>query len=188
MARRGTRALPREKARRILVSMGGADPGNVTTRVLDAIAGLGLEIRAVVGAANPHLAEVRAAAAMAGAEICVQVGDMRELMTWADLAITAGGSTCWEMCLIGLPMVAICIAENQRGIVRGLGAAGAALDAGDSGSFDAGRLADIVSATVVDQSLRRNLSLVARRLVDGRGADRVVAAMRSFPAFTSAAP
>ena len=46
--------------------------------------------------------------------------NMAELMVKADLAIGASGSTSWERCSLGLPTLAICLAENQKDILRGL--------------------------------------------------------------------
>ena len=40
--------------------------------------------------------------------------DMRAIMATADLAVTAGGQTTYELAASGVPAVALCIAENQR--------------------------------------------------------------------------
>ncbi|MBI3302264.1 MAG: UDP-2,4-diacetamido-2,4,6-trideoxy-beta-L-altropyranose hydrolase, partial [Deltaproteobacteria bacterium] len=51
------REIP-DVARKVLVTLGGADPNNVTLKVMQALQQLnvpGLEVRSVVGPANPHL-------------------------------------------------------------------------------------------------------------------------------------
>jgi len=39
---------------------------------------------------------------------------MSDLMAWADVAISGGGSTCWELAFMGLPSIFLIAAENQR--------------------------------------------------------------------------
>jgi spore coat polysaccharide biosynthesis predicted glycosyltransferase SpsG len=46
------------------------------------------------------------------------VTNMPEWMAWADLAIAAGGSTNWELALMGLPSVIITVAENQSAFAK----------------------------------------------------------------------
>lgn len=177
------RDVPREMpavARKVLVTMGGADPDNVTAKVIAALAGQDVDVVVVVGSSNPNLDALRAGLAdlrrpTSAVRLVVNATNMPELMAWADLAITAGGSTCWEMCLAGLPMAAIVIAANQRLLVRALGAAGVALDAGDAAALDAGALAARIAELLPDAAGRGARSRAARILVDGWGGDRVVA-------------
>jgi spore coat polysaccharide biosynthesis predicted glycosyltransferase SpsG len=35
---------------------------------------------------------------------------------WADVAVSAGGSTCWELAFMGAPGLIITVAENQEGM------------------------------------------------------------------------
>jgi UDP-2,4-diacetamido-2,4,6-trideoxy-beta-L-altropyranose hydrolase len=105
-------------ARKVLVTLGGGDPDNVTLKVIQALAQVkidGLEAVVVIGAANPHLPELQTAAGNQPHPIRLEanVTNMPELMAWADMAITAGGSTCWETAFMGLPSMVVVLAENQ---------------------------------------------------------------------------
>ena len=53
-------------------------------------------------------------------EILRRVDDMPALLLDTDLCITAGGSTCWELCCLGVPFLTVEVAENQKGIVEEL--------------------------------------------------------------------
>ncbi len=187
-ASHASREIP-AKARRVLVTMGGADPGNMTGAILESLAKLGRidgDVCVVLGGGNPRGDDIeRAARALPWASVRVarNVADMAPLIAQADLAVTAGGSTCWEMCLLGLPMLVISIAENQRVLAQGLGAVGAACVAGHAGEFEPGHLADRITALMADGARRRSLSSAARRLVDGRGCERVLAALRGEDVF-----
>jgi UDP-2,4-diacetamido-2,4,6-trideoxy-beta-L-altropyranose hydrolase len=176
-------------ARRVLLTLGGADPGNMTGQALASLAALGRiegELCVVLGGGNPRGTEIEQAAHLlpwSRVRVLRNVTNMPELMQEADLAVTAGGSTCWEMCLLGLPMLVISIAENQRGLVQGLGAAGAAVVAGHAGEFDPSCLGRQIAGLCADAAQRQALSAVAQRAVDGLGVQRVLAALRGEELF-----
>lgn len=169
--------------RRILVTMGGVDPDNVTGRILIALAETklpaGLEVVAVLGGAAPWIDAVRTAAAKAPfpATVKVDVEDMAREMIAAELAIGAAGTTAWERCCLGLPTLMLVTAENQRGIARALDGAGAARlisDANDPAWPE--RLAAALDALAEPGTLAE-MAHRAAAVCDGRGAERVVRAM-----------
>ena len=54
-------------------------------------------------------------------DVRVNVSDMASLMADTDLAIGAAGSTSWERCCLGLPVLMVVLAENQREAAASLG-------------------------------------------------------------------
>jgi UDP-2,4-diacetamido-2,4,6-trideoxy-beta-L-altropyranose hydrolase len=171
-----------ETARKILVTLGGSDPENVTLKVIQALHHLEiarLQIRVVAGPANPHLNELRdAAAAFPGQlELLTNVTDMAPLMAWADIAVTGAGSTCWELACVGLPAVALVIAQNQRAVADELGAAGVILNLGWHEEASADRIASSVDGLLYSAFRRLRMSQQGRALVDGKGAERAAAAL-----------
>jgi UDP-2,4-diacetamido-2,4,6-trideoxy-beta-L-altropyranose hydrolase len=167
-------------ARKILVTLGGSDPDNITARVIEALRLLepeGLEVRILVGAANPHYDELGEMVERAGQALELlraTASEMPGLMAWAEMAVAAAGSTCWELAFMGLPSVLIVLAENQRDIARKMAACGAAISAGEGVALDAERLARMLTALSLDHAGREELSRRGRQLVDGLGAERVV--------------
>jgi len=93
--------------------------------------------------------------------------DMPALMTWADLAISAGGSTCWELAFMGVPFLVLAIAENQRPIAESLCARGVALP----WSWDDGP--EQIALLLSDLKLRAEMAQRGRALIDGQGAMQV---------------
>ena len=123
------RQIP-EIARKVLVTLGGADPDNVTGKVIEALVPLDIEVKVVVGGSNPHLLELQQAVVSlrtqpAKIELVQNPTDMPGLMAWADLAIAAGGSTAWELAFMGLPFFTIILAENQVHLASALDSLGA---------------------------------------------------------------
>jgi UDP-2,4-diacetamido-2,4,6-trideoxy-beta-L-altropyranose hydrolase len=167
-------------ARRMLITLGQADPHNTTGVAIASLRNLDLsdiEIQVVVGGANPHLdAITRAAAALPSTEIIRDPGaGMVDLMARADLAIVAGGSTMWELSAMGVPFVVIVVAENQQRAAAAMEAFGfPVMQASDM----AGRLPAKLGALIADAGLRRRLCEAGRKLVDGQGAARVVSEIR----------
>src|SRR5258708_5663820 len=174
-------------ARRVLVTMGGSDPQNVTARVIEALSATrleGFESVIVAGGSNPRCNSLQDLANQAqqqsGAKITVRkdVSNMPELMAWADVAISAAGSTCWELCLLGLPSLLIDVAPNQTALAGDLGRLGCAVHLGDARGVSAAKLSAELERVMRSADLRRSLSLAARKLVDGFGAKRVISVMR----------
>lgn len=169
-----------ERAAKILVTLGGSDPDNVTGRVLRGLVTLGgVEILAVVGSGNPHLAELRAlvSSALGRVKFVVDATNMPELMAWADIAVSAAGSTSWELAFIGLPAVQLVVADNQAGIAAALAAGGITISLGDFREVTPEQIAAAVVALSADGARRREMGARGRALIDGHGAARVTAAL-----------
>jgi len=169
-------------AKRLLVTFGGSDPTDQTLKTVEAISTLSLRelsVKIVFGAENRGLAEARAAIAASGAriEMIAATDRMAELMSWADIAVSAAGSTCWEMAAIGLPAILITTAENQNGIARGLANAGFAIDLGWHMSVSVEAIATNIAALLDDEGARASMSAAGNSLIDGLGRDRVVRAL-----------
>ena len=169
------------RAERVLVTMGGSDPGNATVRIIEALRWLDdgpLETRVIVGAANPHRAAVDAAAAkLAGCSVLDPVKDMVPLLEWADLAVCAGGSTLWEIAAFGLPAACVILAENQAPIVSDLEGRGMVCNLGWDRDLAAERCGRALGVLLEDGPRRGRMAAVGRGLVDGAGASRVAAAL-----------
>ena len=114
---------PRRHLRRVLVTLGGTDPNNVTDLVLDGIgmSGLDLSVDVVMGAEAPHLDAIGERIARHPQwQLHVNAAYMAELMDQADLAIGAGGGTAWERCSRKLPSILLEIADNQHDVIMAL--------------------------------------------------------------------
>ncbi|OSJ21471.1 UDP-2,4-diacetamido-2,4,6-trideoxy-beta-L-altropyranose hydrolase [Bradyrhizobium japonicum] len=168
---------------RILICFGGSDPTNETAKALTAIARLAhpsLAVDAVIGLSNPHADSVaQLCHGLSGTELHRGANNIAELMRRADLSIGAGGVMSWERCCLGLPVIAVDIASNQVGALEALAAEHAAVYLGAASDVSGTALADAIRALLDDAARTRALGEAALALVDGQGADRVVACMRA---------
>ncbi len=165
--------------RKVLLTMGGSDPDNITARVLRVMStDLGVETKVVAGYNNPHLPGLRELSEHCGrVQLVANVTNMPELMAWADLAISGAGGTSYELCYMGMPSLLFVVAENQRHVAERLSELSAAIHAGRTNDFNAQRFAQELCRLIGDQERRLAMSNRARALVDGLGADRVRAAL-----------
>lgn len=161
----------------VLVTLGGSDPDNVTLTVIEAFQDLnipGLQAKIIVGPANPNRGILQDAIGSSESDIqrLDSVIDMPDLMRWADLVVSAGGSTCWELCRLGVPFMTLVLAENQSGLATELDRRGIAQCLGYSPAVEA--IAEAVDELLSDHDARMRRSAAGRRLVGGFGVDRVL--------------
>ena len=166
-----------DTAKKILVTLGGGDPDNVTLKVVQALKLIdisGLEAKIAVGPTNPNLRTLQQEVSdNENLQIIINATNMPELMAWADLAVSAGGSTCWEMALLGLPNMIIFFADNQRPIAEKLHADNVALSLGWGHKLTIEDIAQSLEKLIRTAPLRKIFSINSKNLVDGAGAQRV---------------
>ena len=110
----------------ILITMGGVDLNNYSLRILKELVASkhskGCNFKIVIGQSYPHKTKLRQFVEFSEKKISilVNVTNMAEIMSKADLCIGAAGSTSWERCCLGLPALIIPIAHNQKEIAKSL--------------------------------------------------------------------
>jgi UDP-2,4-diacetamido-2,4,6-trideoxy-beta-L-altropyranose hydrolase len=172
-------------AERLLVTLGGADPDNQTGKVLQALrlVETPLHVTVLVGAANKHRSQleelVDSHCPQHEVELLVNAANMPELMAKADVAVCAGGSTNWELAFMGLPSLALIIADNQRELVAELATQGVVRNLGWYQSVPSEKITAILHEKLHAHSQRFTMCERAQTLVDGWGAERTVAKMMS---------
>jgi UDP-2,4-diacetamido-2,4,6-trideoxy-beta-L-altropyranose hydrolase len=169
---------------RILVFFGGSDPTNETEKGLEAIRMLGrrdIAVDVVVGEGNSHGDRVRRLCSEAGIAVFHrQAANMAELMSKADLAIGAPGTSTWERCFLGLPVVTLVIAENQLSVAVPVSGAGAIVNLGWHSEVGAGDIAAAVGRLLDDPASVKDMAHKGMELMGGgsfEGADGVAREM-----------
>ena len=164
---------------RILVTFGGTDPMRLTWPVARALASSlprEAEIAVVGGGSRPP--EEGLPAGDARVEHLGEVEDMAALMTGGiDVAVTAAGSTLWELWACGVPLVCVAVAENQRVGSAAVRESGAGVDLGWHADTTPERIAAEARALLLDGARRERMARSARRLIDGKGVYRVIDAL-----------
>jgi len=177
----------RQFAKRILVTFGGCDDQNWTAKVLKSLKFSGADkliVDVVVGAGYRHLEMLRELKRELPFSIRIHrnVDRMVDVMQKVDFAITAGGSTCYELARCGVPALAIPIADNQRQIVETLAEKEslAAFEPCEDETECVDQLTKVVRSLLRDPELRNRMSQAGQELVDGKGAFRIARKMANW--------
>jgi spore coat polysaccharide biosynthesis predicted glycosyltransferase SpsG len=165
---------PKTETGTLLLTFGGSDAGDIAGNVLDALDANGTyrafnrtRLLAGPGAADPGPRE--------WLEVIRDPPDVAATLADADVAISAAGSTTWELLYLGVPCVLIEVAENQRLLASTAAATHGAIALGEVPDAIA-RLGKAVQ-TLARPKVRAEMSNAARNAVDGLGASRVVDAL-----------
>lgn len=153
-----------------LVALGGSDVARLAPRAVTALEQMtpGPAVIVVLGAGDETgLGERAQRLPVANAtEVLAE-------MLKADLCVASAGQTLVEAACVGVPTVAVCVADNQRVNAQGWAGIGFAEYAGEVGERDLdARIASGV-ARLAAREERQRRCLKGRDTVDGRGALRV---------------
>lgn len=188
----------RKRAENILITTGGGDIDNIAGQILKrireeaggvianngTIACEALKYHLIIGEFNPHFEEMKDLEKhLPNVHIYHNVRDMADLMRRCDLAVTAGGSTVYELAAIGVPFVCFSYAENQEKLTEYLHREGAAFSAGAYHKDPEAvlkRIAEWIMALVQDREKRDKSCFEERKLADGLGAERLAKLLVKF--------
>jgi spore coat polysaccharide biosynthesis predicted glycosyltransferase SpsG len=161
----------------VVVALGGGPRDRLALRLARAIVARTRGVRVVVARgfmappAHPRLPRVASADARTG---------LADLLRHARVAVTAGGLTLAEAAACATPVVATAVVEAQRPTIRAFASRGAAIDGGRLTLAAVPAIADEVAALLADPARRTQMGRAGRRLVDGRGTERVATAIRAW--------
>lgn len=172
----------KEKVNSVMVTFGGDDSKNLTPKVLSFLTREYplLKKNVIIGNAFKNVEEIKAAADVYTRFIhSLDDLGMKDIMLESDVAISSGGQTLYELARVGVPTVAVVVAENQRKNVKSWEKTGFIENAGfweDRNLMD--NLA--IKFHLFMDYLRRSQSAKAgRQLVPYNGADRIVEFIQS---------
>ena len=169
----------RKSAKNILVSTGGADTQDVSRKILTIIQKMpqweGIHFHFLVGALNPYKQQIETMASeMENVKLHFQTKRVSDLMQMCDMAVSAAGSTLYELCACGIPTVTYILADNQIPGAKAFAKQKLMLFAGDcrGEGFDQ-KLTGCLQQLIASWELRADLSERMQSKVDGKGARRL---------------
>ena len=175
--KRAHQPIERGGTRRILVTMGGADPLNLTWEIACKLA----EMKEVVdpifvigpGFGQSQLLERRLRRLLPDAEIVCRPNSLAKLFNRVDIAVTMFGVTAQELAAAGVPAIYVCLDEDHFYSARSLTDRGVGITLGLGDEIDWERAADAIQSVLADDAELSLMSKRGPRLVDGRGAERL---------------
>lgn len=160
---------PAVSGARVLITLGGGATADICASLLATLDSIErpLSVRCIATDAHEQLRRA-AGESRHAVEVLGATENMAAQMTWADISINGGGSTCWELLCLGVPMVVLVLSDNQQLNAPALERAGVAVKAD---SIDGVR--DAVATLLNHPARMRTMARRGTQLVDGRGAQRV---------------
>lgn len=160
---------PRGLGEQLLLTFGGSDPQHWTERVMTALAPRYSGLAILGPAASPIQAPPHWV-------LRQNIVEMSKVLLAADIAVSAAGTTIWELFWAGLPSVLLAWADNQQQTAARIKEVGLAqVLLADELTLD--RVIENTENLVKNTALRKQLSERVQRVVDGQGAHRVAAAL-----------
>ncbi|MBM7557279.1 spore coat polysaccharide biosynthesis predicted glycosyltransferase SpsG [Halanaerobacter jeridensis] len=161
----------------ILVTVGGSDKLNLTPKIIKSINQLNQELHldVVICPSFKNIDKIIKIVQKVDLEIALyfNVNKMSELMLNNDLAISAGGSTLYELAATGTPTITLLQAENQVKVAEAMEEKGAIINLGFGHMISKSKLKDNIEKVINDFALRKEMSQQGQKIVDGQGAERV---------------
>lgn len=176
----------------VLITTGGGDKDNIAGAILERIYREGTELRdvnchdvnfhdvnfhIVTGRYNPNLEALKQIeSTRRNVHIHHDVTDMAGLMKKCDIAVTAGGTTIYELASIGVPFLCFSYAKNQEALTSYIGNKEIA---GFAGAYHLDReqmltrLEMLFAQYCRDAELRQRCFRREREMIDGKGAERI---------------
>lgn len=166
---------------RVLVYFGGTDWQNMTSlavKVLSQDEFSFLEVDVVVGSNYPFLLDLeKLISKRPKTNFYQSLPSLARLMSVADIAIGAGGTTLWERMSMGLPAIVISLADNQLRSCESLQKEDLIHYLGNYNDISDSLLTKYLRVRICSPEDNYNLSMRISEYVDGFGALRIVQAM-----------
>ena len=170
------------KAGKVLVSLGLSDTTETLKHVLmglDRVSDDQLQIDVLVGTGNlSELDELFPQVWRHQIKFMATVTNFAEKLFKSDMAVLAAGGTMSEAACIATPVIIVCIADNQEPAYREFVRRGAALDGGMAEDITPESFSAVAARMLGSAELRADSAARARMAVDGRGALRMVNALK----------
>lgn len=162
------------KVSNVLITMGGADVQNLTPTFIRYISQINndLMINVVIGNAFKNKVEISEIAnKLSNVYLHHNVQNMADLMYENDIAISAGGTTLYELSATGTPTMAVIQAENQILQTTRFQNKGIVINLGYGDKLDKDVFADEF-ILINDWEKRKRMSALGQSEVDGKGVQR----------------
>ncbi|OPJ63287.1 UDP-2,4-diacetamido-2,4,6-trideoxy-beta-L-altropyranose hydrolase [Clostridium oryzae] len=170
------------KVKDIMFTIGGSDFNHITEALIPAFNHMNYNFHIVVGAAFENTETLKDIAAK-NIKLYFNA-NMSEVMKKCDIAISACGTTLYELSSLGVPAIGIVIADNQVRLADKLNELGVIVSVGDYDKLNIAELEKTIMSLDKDISKRKRMSKRGNELVDGRGVERIAASFMKSEKFS----
>ncbi len=162
----------KKNIKNILVTMGGADPNNFTLKLLKYIKDLEYNINVVIGPAFTDIDKIELEIKNRKNIKLSFNTNMIEMMKECDIAISATGSTLYELTTLGIPTLGVILVDNQEGIAKEMNKHGFIINLGWYDKVEKNDVLDAINR-INDFDLRKNMITKAIKRINKDGVEKL---------------
>lgn len=171
----------------ILITTGGSDPCFAAKGFTDVflqskiVSEQEIVLHVVSGPFNQFAEELKKQY-QGNSKVCIHenVTNMKELMQTCDVIVTSAGSTIYEVCALGIPMICFYFVENQKRNAEGIAMLTSVVNAGnyaEDSDTVCNNAKEVVERCIEQIVYREQLHREEKQIVDGKGAIRIAQAL-----------
>lgn len=164
-----------KKKYNIVVSMGGADPHNLSLFVVRSLQKIeNIKITIIVGPFFHNIQKLkRYIAGKENVSIISPTQKIWEEFVHADLVISGAGNTLFELATQRIPTMCIATVEHQIPYAKLFSSKGIAINLGFWRSITEDKIKERVTKILVDITKRKEMYYASKNLLDGKGSLRI---------------
>jgi len=176
-----SKAKPRhiqKEVKKVLITFGGSDPLNFTHVILKTIKEnisdyKDLEFNVIIGPGFRNLNQIEEISSkLRNVNLIINPGNIIEIIQRTDVAISAAGSTTYELACMGIPSIIFVVANNQELLAEEMGNMGFVISKGHISSFNVRSFLSSLNELINNYSIRKKMHEKATSTFDARGAER----------------
>ena len=165
------------EVKNILITMGGSDPQNMTTKVLTALSELSsLNLTIVLGELfkeSVSTIDHILCHFKGGYTVLRNVDNMADVMVNSDIAVINSGLTKYETLAVGLPSIVISNNSYHSELMNDFNALDVLINLGEVDELQNNKLVETVKRLAKDSAKRNKMSVAGKSLIDGHGVKRI---------------
>jgi spore coat polysaccharide biosynthesis predicted glycosyltransferase SpsG len=178
MTHRAQAVLSREpKTLRLVVSMGGSDPAELTLRIVEILKtmSIDIELSVLIGPAYRAVDELESLVQSLPwpTHIFVNPPNFLEILGSASLVIGSFGATAYEVAALGVPSLYLCLSADHAESASALQDAGCAISLGIHHQLKNCEIRDAISRLIDSCDMRQKMRTNALSKIDGKGCQRI---------------
>lgn len=171
----------KEKVENILVTMGGSDINNFTPFVLETIKELNININVIIGKSFECINKIQEISKKYNnINLIYNPSNISEIMKNNDIAISASGSTAYELCKVGVPAILIVQAENQENIACEFDKKGIMINMGYFSDLKKDELLEKVKFLIDNKGVRYKMNNLSKNIIPDDGVKNIVDSILNY--------
>lgn len=165
--------IVQNKVKQVLITVGGSDDLNLTSKLLQMVWDMDFKFDIVVGPIFPYEQDLIRKYGDSKNIMIHKQPEMASLMINCDIAISSCGSTLYELGLLGIPTIGISVADNQIPLASRMCKDGLIEYLGEINIVEQGLLRRRLLELANDNKKRKNMNRLNQEMLNKHGVELV---------------